>query len=371
MKYVLITGSDGFIGKNLKVALRRKSNVEILEYKSTSSEEELEKGLLKADIIYHLAGVNRTTNNEDFMKVNCNLTQKICDYLIKLDKNPKIVFTSSIQANIDNPYGRSKLMAEKTIMNYSNNSRSPVFIFRLHGVFGKWCKPNYNSVVSTFCNNIARGLPINISDPQKQIELVYIDDVLRAFLGILDDCIPPSDGLYFMAEPIEKISLGSLSKIIQSFFDSRSNRSLPNINSHFNRSLYATYISCLPTNSFSYELTKKSDPRGVLAELLKSSDIGQIFVSRTKPGFKRGEHYHDTKVEKFVVLEGDAMIRFRHIFEKNIIEYPVSGHQFRVVDIPPGYTHSIENIGRRDLIVLFWADEVFNPDMADTIGLKV
>ena len=371
MKYVLITGSDGFIGKNLKVALGRKSNTVVLEYKSTSSEEELKKGLSKADIIYHLAGINRTNNNEDFINVNLKLTKKICDYLIKLDKKPIIVFTSSAQATLDNPYGQSKLMAEKVLKNFSSNVTSSLFIYRLPGVFGKWCKPDYNSVVATFCSNIARSLPITISDFEKEIKLVYIDDVVKAFLNVMDIKNLQTKKDYFTVKPVEIISLDSLSKLIYSFRDSRINNTVPDISSHFNHALYATYISYLPTHSFAYNLTKYEDPRGELSELLKSPNMGQIFVSRTRPGYKRGEHYHDTKVEKFIVLDGDAKIQFRHILKNDIIDYVVSGNQFRVVDIPPGYTHSIKNIGKTDLIVLFWADEVFNPNRPDTISLEV
>ena len=371
MKYILITGSDGFIGKNLKIALRRKSDVVLLEYRSTSSEEELETALSKVDIIYHLAGVNRTTNNEDFINVNWKLTQKICDYLSELDKKPIIIFTSSAQATLDNPYGQSKLMAEKVLKKFSSKFNSSLFIYRLPGVFGKWCRPDYNSVVATFCSNIARSMPITISDSEKEIKLVYIDDVVKAFLNVLELKNLHYKKEYFTIKPIHTISLESLSKLIYSFRDSRINNKLPDINSHFKHALYATYISYLPTDSFSYSLTKHEDPRGELSELLKSPEMGQIFVSRTRPGYKRGEHYHDTKVEKFVVLDGDAQIQFRHVLKNDIIDYVVSGHQFRVVDIPPGYTHSIKNIGETDLIVLFWADEVFNPNQPDTISLEV
>ena len=246
-----------------------------------------------------------------------------------------------------------------------------VFVFRLPGVFGKWCRPNYNSVVATFCHNIARDLPIAISDPAREIELVYIDDVVRAFIDIMDGRLPASEGKYFIAEPTYRISLGVLAKTIQSFRDSRVSLALPDMSDPLIRALYATYVSYLPADTFAYALNQRIDPRGELAELLKSHHIGQIFVSRTRPGITRGNHYHDTKVEKFLVLEGNAMIRFRHIMAGDVIEYPVSGCEFRVVDIPPGYTHSIENVGKTDLIVLFWADEVFNPDMPDTFGMDV
>jgi UDP-2-acetamido-2,6-beta-L-arabino-hexul-4-ose reductase len=288
-----------------------------------------------------------------------------------MGRNPLIVLSSSIQAALDNLYGLSKRKAEEIVLNFSNNRRTSTFAFRLAGVFGKWCRPNYNSVVATFCHNIARSLPIAISDPAREIDLVYIDDVVDAFIGIMEDHMPASDGKYCLVEPTYRISLGELAETIRGFRESRISLSVPDVNDPFVRALYATYISYLPRDSFAYTLTQRADPRGELAELLKSPNIGQIFVSRTRPGITRGHHYHDTKVEKFVVLEGDAVIRFRHILGEDVIEYPVSGREFRVVDIPPGYTHSIENIGRDDLIVLFWATEIFDPDIPDTYGMTV
>tara|TARA_B110000438_G_scaffold284986_1_gene314592 strand:+ start:281 stop:1396 length:1116 start_codon:yes stop_codon:yes gene_type:complete len=371
MKSILVTGSNGFIGKNLVVSLKRRTDVNVIEYDLDSPKKLLEEGLANADVIYHLAGVNRPSRIEEFSEGNFDLTREICDILIKINKKPLFVLSSSIQAALDNPYGLSKRKAEEVVINFGEKSGVSIFIFRLHGVFGKWCRPNYNSVVATFCNNIACNLPINISDPTKEIELVYIDDVNCAFLGLMDNIIPPSDGTYFMVKPAYRISLGSLAEKIQGFRDTRDSHALPEISEPFTHALYATYISYLPTDSFAYSLTKKSDPRGELAELLKSPQIGQIFVSRTRVGFTRGNHYHDSKVEKFVVLDGDAVIRFRHILDKEVIEYPVSGHEFRVVDIPPGYTHSIENVGHQDLIVLFWADEIYNPDIPDTIGMTI
>ena len=371
MKTILVTGSNGFIGKNLIVSLKRKEDIQIIEYDLESPENILEEGLAKADLIYHLAGVNRPKRVEEFTEGNVDLINQICETLKKLNRKPQIILSSSTQATLDNPYGLSKRQAEEVLLNFSKTTGTSAFIFRLNGVFGKWCKPNYNSVVATFCNNIARNLPISISEPKKEIELIYIDDVIRTFIDIIDNNFPVSDGAYVTVKPAYQIAIGELAEMIQGFHDSRETLELQEMGNSFTRALYGTYISYLPKDSFSYDLTKNSDSRGDLAELLKSISIGQIFVSRTRPGFTRGNHYHNTKVEKFVVLEGDAIIRFRHILEKDIIEYPVSGYEFRVVDIPPGYTHSIENIGSNDLIVLFWADEIFDPDIPDTIGMTV
>jgi UDP-2-acetamido-2,6-beta-L-arabino-hexul-4-ose reductase len=379
MLTILVTGAKGFIGKNLIVSLKRRGDVDVIEYDLDSPAGLLDEGLSKADVIYHLAGVNRPERIEEFTEGNFDLTRQVCDALRRRGCKPLLVLSSSSQAALDNPYGLSKRQAEEAVFDFGRETGASVFVFRLHGVFGKWCRPNYNSVVATFCHNIVRDLPIAISDSTREIELVYIDDVIHAFIGVLAGRLPASDGKYCLVEPSYRISLGTLTKTIQGFRDSRVRLALPDMSDPFTRALYATYVSYLPTDSFAYALTQRTDPRGELAELLKSPHIGQIFVSRTRPGITRGHHYHDTKIEKFVVLEGDAVIRFRHIRpdvsdqrtevgeqRSDVIEYPVSGREFRVVDIPPGYTHSIENIGQNDLIVLFWADEILNPEKPDT-----
>lgn len=365
MKRILVTGAKGFVGKNLVVALTRRDDVEVIEYDVDSPAGLLKEGLSVADVIFHLAGINRPERVEEFTERNFELTRQVCEVLRRLGRKPLFVLSSSVQAILDNPYGLSKRQAEEAVFDFGRETGASVFVFRLHGVFGKWCRPNYNSVVATFCHNIARDLPIAISDPTREIELVYVDDVVRAFIGVMDDRLPVSDGKYCLAEPTYRVSLGTLAETIQRFRESRINLFVPDVSDPFVRALYSTYVSYLPTDSFAYTLIQRADPQGELAELLKSPHIGQIFVSRTRPGITRGHHYHDTKVEKFVVLEGDAVIRFRHVLEGVVIEYAVSGREYHVVDIPPGYTHSIENVGKTDLIVLFWADEIFNPDVPD------
>jgi UDP-2-acetamido-2,6-beta-L-arabino-hexul-4-ose reductase len=368
---VLVTGAKGFIGKNLVVVLKRRVDFDVIEHDLDSPVGLLEEGLAQADVIYHMAGVNRPERVEEFSSGNFDLTRQVCDGLRRLGRTPLLVLSSSTQAALDNPYGLSKHKAEEAVFGFGRETGASVFVFRLHGVFGKWCRPNYNSVVATFCHNIACNLPIAISDPARKIELVYVDDVIRAFIGVMDGLLPVSDGKYYLVEPTYRIFLGALAEMIKGFRDSRVSLVLPDISDPFVRALYATYLSYLPADSFAYALTQRIDPRGELAELLKSPHIGQIFVSRTRPGITRGNHYHDTKVEKFVVLEGDAVIRFRHILGGDVIEYPVSGREFRVVDIPPGHTHAIENVGQIDLIVLFWADEIFDPNIPDAFGMKV
>jgi UDP-2-acetamido-2,6-beta-L-arabino-hexul-4-ose reductase len=368
---ILVTGAKGFIGKNLVVALKRRDALVLWEYDVDSSPAELQQALSQADVIFHLAGVNRPENVEEYWKANTELTRHLCEALKSQRRKPVFVLSSSTQAALDNPYGISKRLAEDIVLALAEETGAQAAVFRLPGVFGKWCRPDYNSVVATFCHNIARDLPIAISDPEHELELVYIDDVVSAFIGIMEDRYPFKEGSFYRAEPSFRVTLGNLAGMIQDFRESRRTLRVPDFSDEFARRLYATYLSYLPIESFAYGLDKKADKRGELAEILKSAQAGQIFLSRTRPGCIRGNHYHDTKVEKFAVIDGDAVIRFRHILEPIEFEYAVSGKDFRVVDIPPGYTHSIENVGHNDLVVLFWANELFDPSCPDTYPLRV
>jgi len=369
MKTVLITGILGFIGRNLKQALSRRPDIEILGFDIDNDAYDLKDHIRRSNAIFHLAGVNRPEQEEEFEQGNTDLTRRICELLEKSEKHPLLVFSSSTQAEIDNPYGRSKRKAEDAIIELAKRSHVSVRIYRLPGVFGKLCRPNYNSVVATLCYNVARGLPISISEPAKKIELVYIDDVISAFLYCLDRA--PHGYEYRDVSPSFVITLGDLARQIEMFRDSRHSLLLPDFSDPFLKRLYAKYISYFEENDFAYQLTIREDARGELAEFLKQAHFGQIFISRTKPGITRGNHFHHTKVEKFLVVDGDAVIRFRRIDGTDIIEYRVSGKDFKVVDIPPGYTHSIENVGPGELITLFWADEVFDPKDSDTYPLDV
>ena len=368
---VLVTGAKGFIGRNLVVVLHRRGGINVQEYDLDSAPESLEEGLASVEVVFHLAGVNRPQKTQELVHGNVDFTKHICEVLRRLGRKPTLIFTSSTQAALDNPYGLSKRQAEDIILNFGEETGTKVAVFRLPGVFGKWCRPNYNSVVATFCHNVAHDLPISITDPARELELVHIDDVVAAFLVISDaQGREGMDGFYHV-EPAFRITLNRLAQMIQGFHDTRKSLIVPDFSDHFTRCLYSTYISYLPTAHFSYSLERREDMRGSLAEVFKSTHFGQIFFSRTGPGVVRGNHYHDTKVEKFAVLEGEAIIRFRHIQAEDVIEYPVSGREFRVVDIPPGYTHSIENIGQSELIVLFWAYEPFDPAAPDTYALNV
>jgi UDP-2-acetamido-2,6-beta-L-arabino-hexul-4-ose reductase len=362
---VLVTGSAGFVGRNLCVALARTQDAELYQYDVDSPPADLESGLANADLIFHLAGVNRTKTVDEFQIGNAGFTEKICRKLLAAGRKPKIVLSSSVQAESDNPYGISKRAAEASIRRYTELSGAAGVAYRLKNLFGKWCRPNYNSVTATFCHNIAHGLPIQISDPRNLVDLTYIDDVVAAFLTELADTRPG----FRMAAPLpsREINLGDLAALITSFHDLRRTLMLPDFSQPFVRALHATYLSYLPADGFAYGLDSKTDNRGSLAEWIKQPGLGQIFISHTGPGITRGNHFHHTKIEKFLVVHGEAMIRFRQIQGEEVIEYPVTGDEYKVVDIPPGYTHSIENVGSGDLVTLFWASEIFDPKHPDTL----
>ena len=370
MKNVLITGSNGFIGKNLIVALKRLGKHNIIEFDIENSFEDLITFCSKADAVIHLAGVNRPEKDEEYEQGNVAFTQDLLRIINNAGSCPVIIYSSSIQAELDNPYGKSKKKAEDILKKWANEQSGTVLIYRLPNVFGKWCRPNYNSAVATFCYNLAHDLDIQINDPGRILELVYIDDVVEEFIDVLGRKFP--EGIYYReVKPVFKINIVELVNLLKEFRESRKTLRLPNFADSFIKRLYATYVSYLPENEFAYSVSIKSDKRGDLAELMKSLNFGQIFISRTRPGEIRGNHYHDSKVEKFIVIDGEAIISFRHIIRNEIIEYQVSGKDFKIVDIPPGYTHSIKNIGQQDLIVLFWADEIFDPERTDTYYLEV
>lgn len=365
----LITGGGGFLGRNLVAHLRDRKDCEIMLFGREDSAECLDRLLPEADIIFHLAGVNRPQNPLEFETGNAGLTEQICQLLREHGRSPKIVFSSSIQAELENPYGASKAKAEIALQRFAAETGATVRIYRLTNLFGKWCRPNYNSVTATFCHNIANDLPIAISDPAREVELSYMDDVVAAFLAEIDD----RDGEQEISLdiPVYRIQLGDLARRIQAFHEMRSTLTLPDFSDWFNRALYATYLSYVPQQARLYSLEIKSDARGSLAEFIKQKSIGQVFVSRTKPGITRGNHYHHTKAEKFFVVEGDGLIRMRSIEGGPVQEYFVRGSEYQVIDIPPGFTHSITNVGTGEMVTLFWSSEIFDPNLPDTYYLPV
>ncbi len=366
----LVTGAKGFIGKNLVVALRR-AGVVVAEIDVDSAPDELLAGVRGAHVVYHLAGVNRPKHEGEFQTGNVGSLEAVLQCIDKAAEDgtgsvrPVIVLSSSVQATQENPYGRSKLAAEQALREYAARTGVPAVIYRLPGVFGKWCRPNYNSVVATFCHNIARGLDIDISDPNREIELVYVDDVVAAFLRHLDRVSDLTSKRYAVT-PSFKVTLGDLAERIRRLHAIRATLTVPDLSDDLMKCLHATYLSFLPKDGFAYPVKLATDNRGWLFELIKSDQFGQIFVSKTQPGITRGNHYHDTKIEKFCVIQGQGVIRFRQIDSDEILEYPVDDRTIKVVDIPPGYTHSIENTGDREMICLFWANQIFAPDKPDT-----
>lgn len=370
MKDVLVTGASGFIGKNLVTALHRLKNVTVTSFGRDGELTALDAALSKADVIFHLAGVNRPKEECEFSQSNAEFTFHIANFLKQNKKKPKIILPSSTQAALDNPYGKSKKAAEDAVLEYNRSSGASVAVYRLPGVFGKWSRPNYNTVVATFCHNIVRGLDISISDPENELELVYIDDVIAEFIRHLDEDFA-KDRQRCTVSRTFRVTLGELVERIRELHSIRESLVIPNLADDFMKCLYATYLSFLPEDEFAYSVKLFADERGWLFELIKSYYFGQIFVSKTLPGITRGDHYHDTKLEKFCVIQGQGIIRFRHVHSEKILEYPVNGEIISVVDIPPGYTHSIENNGETEMICLFWADQVFDAVAPDTYWEKV
>jgi UDP-2-acetamido-2,6-beta-L-arabino-hexul-4-ose reductase len=364
VRHVVVTGARGFIGRNLMVALGRSEGVEAAGFDLDDPPGALRDALGRADLVYHLAGVNRPPDPSDYDAGNAGFTRQVCSWLAEAGTAPIVALTSSTQAELGNAYGDSKLGAERALAEWAGVSGAGVALFRLPNVFGKWCRPNYNSAVATFCHNIARGLPIRVDDRSSKVRLVYIDDVVAAFLQLLDG--PPAGVEQRVVRPVHEITVGELADCIQAFHESRHSPDLPDFSQAFARSLYATYLSYLEPEELGFAFDLRTDQRGDLAELAREPHFGQVFVSHTHPGITRGNHYHDTKVERFMVVGGEGVIRLRAIGSEEVREYHVSGAAPQAVIIPPGVTHSIENVGAGEMITLFWADEVFDPQRPDT-----
>ena len=367
---ILVTGSEGFIGQNLIAELNNQGYKNIYKFDIGTKKSLLDNYTKECEFVFHLAGVNRPKDEKEFMEGNFGFISELLVLLKKHNNRAPILFTSSVQAEEDNPYGRSKKAGEDLLFSYNKETGVKVFVYRLPNLFGKWCRPNYNSVVATFCHNIANDLEIKINDPNAELVLSYIDDVLAEFLSVLNGKVSRSNGFFYIPTT-HKITVGELANKLHSFRKSRETLIIPSLKSSFDRALYGTYSSYLPEDSFSYKLKKNKDDRGWLTEFIKSESMGQIFISKTKPGITRGNHWHHTKVEKFLVIEGEAIIKFRKIDNQKVIYYKVNGEMPEVVDIPAGYTHSITNTGKKDVTTLFWASEIFNKDKSDTYRLEV
>lgn len=366
---ILITGSDGFIAKNLIEHLKTHENLQLYLFSKKDSLNILKSYVKEVDFIFHLAGVNRPKEISEFYEGNSNLTRIIIETLKENNKNTSILLSSSIQSELENDYGKSKLEAEKILIDYSKLTQAKIFIYKLPNVFGKWSKPNYNSVISTWCYNIANGLDIQVNDEKVELNLVYVDDVVKSFIKQLK--IEEIKDYYVEIETMYKKTLGEIRDLLFAFKENRVNLIIPNVALGFERALYATYLSYLSTNNFSYELKGHRDERGTFYEILKTLNSGQFSLSTTAPGITRGNHYHHTKNEKFLVVKGEALIEFRHIVTNEIISYEVSDKRMEVVEMIPGYTHNIKNIGNEEMILILWANEVFEQNNPDTYFLEV
>lgn len=361
---ILVTGSEGFVGTNLRVALRRRADVEVLPFDVVSPSDDLVRHGQTADFVFHLAGVNRPKDPTEFTTGNVDLTGRLLSVLEAAGRRTPVVFSSSTQAALENPYGESKRRAEELLFDYHRRTGAPVRIFRFPNVFGKWSRPNYNSVVSTFCHNLTHGLPVQVSNPANEVTFVYVDEVVRCLLSCLDT--PLIGGGFGEVSETFRATLGELHDLLVSFRDGRARNEVPDLSRPFVRYLYSTFLSYLDPEQRAVEVGLKADDRGWLFELIRSPHAGQVFISRTRPGVVRGRHYHDTKIEKFCVIAGRGRIRMRKMFTDQIVTYEVSDAPIRIVDIPPGWTHSIENTGTEDLLTIFWANEPFDPARPDT-----
>ena len=378
---ILVTGASGFVGRNLCLTLEQMPDVEVLKY-DLGDEAKLDGYAAECDFVMHLAGVNRPKDPAEFKTGNTLFTEDVLAKLAARSNPPPVLLSSSIQAALDNDYGKSKAAAEAAVRAYAEKTGTPVFIYRLVNVFGKWCRPNYNSAVATWVYNIARDLPIMVRDPAATVTLVYIDDVVRSFISRVErvDHVEGDNNStcstrlnYLSVEPSYTKTLGEIVDLIKSFHDEPNNLMVPDQADGFTKKLYSTYLAALPEDKFSYPLTMHCDNRGSFTEALHSAERGQVSVNVSKPGIAKGQHWHHTKHEKFLVVSGRGEINFRMADDPNakIITYKVSGEKLEVVRIPPGYTHNIVNVGDTDMVTLMWANEVFDPANPDTFRMEV
>ena len=395
---ILVTGAKGFVGSNFVAELNNikegkdktftlDSNLEIFSYDIDTDPALLDDYCKQADFVFNLAGVNRPKNQEDFMKGNFGFATTLLDTLKKYKNNCPVMISSSIQAALDNPYGKSKKAGEDLMLEYSKETGAKVLIYRFPNIFGKWCRPNYNSVIATFCNNIARGLSVQVNDRKRPMTLVYIDDVVTELINGAEGH-ENKTGDYCKVPVEHHTTLGEIADLLYSFKESRESLYVPDMYDAFSKKLYSTYMSYLPLDKFSYPLISHTGLKGSFTEFLKSKGRGQVSINVSRPNMIKGEHWHNTKNEKFLVVSGNGVIRFRPANENamisipdtlpsnvkitgNITEYYVSGDKLEVIDIPTGYIHNIENLGNMDMVTVMWSNECFNPEKPDTFSEPV
>jgi UDP-2-acetamido-2,6-beta-L-arabino-hexul-4-ose reductase len=362
---VLVTGANGFIGKNLQVHLREQGDIAIDTFVNGESVAALEEKVAQADFIFHLAGVNRPQHESEFATGNFELTSALCAAVAKAGRRTPVAYTSSSQAELDNAYGRSKLAAEQALQQLADSTGTPVYLYRLPNVFGKWCRPNYNSAIATFCHNIAHELPIQVNNRDAQLNLLYVDDLVASLIAVM------KGGAFVPAGPVYQITLGALADQLYAFRHSRDTLVTEPVGTGLVRALYATYITYFEPEQFAYPLVMHTDPRGSFVEMLKTRDAGQFSFFTAHPGVTRGGHYHHTKTEKFLVVRGEALFKFRHIDTGATHEIATSAAAPMVVETIPGWSHDITNVGSDEMIVMLWANEIFDRQKPDTVTYKV
>ena len=369
---VLITGANGFLGKNLRIRLNERKDVQVAVFTRESDASHLSKLLHDSDFVFHFAGANRPIDDRDLMRDNADLTYRICSEMACSNRKTPILYTSSTQADLDNPYGLSKKSAEEALFNLNSLHKNPIHVFRLPNVFGKWSKPKYNSVVATFCYNIGRDLPIEINDPASSLKLAYVDDVIERFIQIMDgaDSILDEKG-FEVVVPQFSTTVGELANQIQCFKNSRQTLVTERTGHGLVRALYSTYLSFLPFESFTYDLLQHGDSRGIFVEMLKTPDCGQFSFFTAHPGVTRGGHYHHAKSEKFLVVQGQACFRFRNLDTGDTYEIKTAENNPQIVETIPGWTHDITNTGNNMMIVMLWASEVFDRTRPDTYSCPI
>lgn len=361
---VIITGSNGFIGKNLVSHIQEIPDIDIIRFDKDDSFDLIRDNIKDTSFVFHLAGVNRPKDSKEFYEGNFDLTKELVDLINESNPNCKLMISSSIQASLDNEYGKSKRLAEDYVRDNIKNS----YIFRFHNVFGKWCKPNYNSVIATFCYNVARDLDIRVDDPNKELELIYIDDICYSLISLLKsdmDSLECKDGIYYI-NPRYKVTLGRIKELLNEFKRDMSSIYVPSTGNEFTKKLFATYVSYLPLEKDITSVNKHVDERGSFTELVRTIPSGQVSISFSKPGVVRGNHYHHTKMERFIVVKGKAKITFESVIDNTKKEFFVDDSDIQIVTIPVGYTHNIENIGNEEMILILWCNELFDDNKPDT-----
>lgn len=367
---ILVTGAQGFIGKNLVAELKNRNYSDIAEFNKDTDLAVLDTYTKECDFVFHLAGVNRPYDDDEYMKGNFGLTVALIESLNRNGNQAPVLMASSIQATLQNPYGESKKAAENFLFAEQKETGRKVLVFRFPNIFGKWCRPHYNSAIATFCHCIACDLPITVHNRATILKLVYIDDVVQELIRAMNGK-ERYEGRFCIVPAVYTETIGDIAELISSFKKSREEHFVPDMSNELVKKLYSTYLSYIPKDKFSYPLKMNIDNRGSFTEFLKTTDRGQVSVNISKPGIVKGNHWHHSKNEKFLVVYGKGVIRFRQIGTEDIIEYHVSGERLEVVDIPVGFTHNIENTGESELITIMWANECFNPAMPDTYYLEV